>query len=40
MFGLAQADWELKKDDEGIQVFVKNQTSSDFKAFKAQTKLS
>jgi hypothetical protein len=37
--GMAQADWELKKDEEGIRVFVKDLEGIEFRAFKGEAEL-
>lgn len=34
--GMAQDDWELKKEDDGIKVYTKYMEGSDIKAFRAE----
>ena len=37
--GFSQADWELQKDKSGIKVWTKDYPNSNFKQFKATTKI-
>jgi START domain len=36
----AQENWKLVKDEEGIRVYTKTETGSDYKAFKAEMQVS
>lgn len=39
LFGIGQADWELRKENEGIKVYTKDIKGSDFSAYRGVTTL-